>query len=306
MQPAYLFTQAMQSSEVEDVGLKPDVLKSAQPRSVWLCRALTSDASAIICAFLLHPETRWHGLWPCIVALLVLHFTLIDEMALAQHASVPLSKERVVFQQPVQFDIPAQPLELALNAYGAATQIQLFVDAELVSGLRSTALQGVLTPEAALRALLAGTGLTARAIDDQGITLVPLPPGNGSAASAPGKVSATVMRFNNYSAAIQDTLRIALCRRAETTPGSYRALMRIWINASGVIVRSELVTSTGNGSRDAAIAAAVRDLAVGLPPPRDLRQPVTLLVSADGASSAYCSDADSSLRRAEIGREAPR
>ncbi len=39
------------------------------------------------------------------------------------------------FEQPIEFDIPAQPLDqLALNAYGTATQRQLMVDAELIAG----------------------------------------------------------------------------------------------------------------------------------------------------------------------------
>ena len=72
----------------------------------------------------------------------------------------------------MEFDIPAQPLELALNAYGGATQIQLMVDAELIAGLRSSPLKGTFAPETALGILLGGTGLAPRAIDDQGFTLV--------------------------------------------------------------------------------------------------------------------------------------
>jgi hypothetical protein len=74
----------------------------------------------------------------------------------------------------IDFDIPAQPLAAALNAYGAATHVQLFVDSSVTSGRRSTALHGAFTPEAGLLSLISGTGLTARPVGDQGITLIPL------------------------------------------------------------------------------------------------------------------------------------
>lgn len=55
--------------------------------------------------------------------------------------------------------------------------------------------------------------------------------------------------------------------------------MRLWINAAGVVVRSELLTSTGTENRDAALYEAIRALAIGAPP-ADLPQPVTLLVTS--------------------------
>lgn len=87
----------------------------------------------------------------------------------------------------VDFDIPAQSLAGALNAYGSATHVQLFVDAALTSGRRSAALHGVFTPEAGLLGLIARTGLTAFPIGDEGFTLVPLHEGQRAGTSNPSQ-----------------------------------------------------------------------------------------------------------------------
>lgn len=60
---------------------------------------------------------------------------------------------------PRAFDIPAQPLADALTAFGIQSGLQVSVDTALVGGLRSTAIRGAQTPDQALRALLAGTGM---------------------------------------------------------------------------------------------------------------------------------------------------
>jgi hypothetical protein len=206
-------------------------------------------------------------------------------------------------REHIVFDIPAQPLAAALNAYGAATHIPIFVDTELTAGHRSAALKGVFAPEAGLQSLLAGTGLTARPIEDEGFTLVRL----HSAGMASGRVSGVngpipqrVLQFGGYSAAVQDALRAAVCQLAETRPGSYRSLVRLWIGASGSVVRAALLTSTGDASRDALLSGALQKLAIGVPPPSDLPQPVTLLLapSAELAES-YCPASDTAPDRAD-------
>src|SRR5262245_9666622 len=62
----------------------------------------------------------------------------------------------------VEFNISAQPLGSALNAFGEATGWQVSVPTELVAGLTSSGISGKHRPEDALQALLIGTGLTYR------------------------------------------------------------------------------------------------------------------------------------------------
>jgi len=59
-------------------------------------------------------------------------------------------------------DIPAQPLNNALEAFGRATNQQLAFDKALVLGKTSPALRGSFTAEQALGRLLEGSGLTAK------------------------------------------------------------------------------------------------------------------------------------------------
>ncbi len=78
----------------------------------------------------------------------------------------------------IDFDIPAQPLARALNAYGSATHIQLFVrcDLDFWAPLGSSA-WSLHARSGSLGADVAGTGLVAFPIGDEGFTLVPLQDG---------------------------------------------------------------------------------------------------------------------------------
>lgn len=189
----------------------------------------------------------------------------------------------------IEFDIPAEPLDTALTAYGAATRMQLLFDADMTEGRRTNGVKGAFTAEAALAQLLAGTGIAARMIGNDGLTLVPeLTDGNRRSTS---DMSPTVRRFDAYSARVQDALRNALCRQRETLPGSYRVLARVWIGRSGATERAELLTSSGDAKRDAMLATSFRELVVGAAPPSDLPQPVTLLITSEAIADGYCQDA---------------
>ena len=61
----------------------------------------------------------------------------------------------------IAFDVASQPLEAALDAFSSSSNVQVLYETSLTSGRRSAKVQGMFTPEAALNAMLAGTGLTA-------------------------------------------------------------------------------------------------------------------------------------------------
>lgn len=65
--------------------------------------------------------------------------------------------------EPVVLDVPAQDLGSALGQLAQRSGIQILFSAELVKGRQSPALKGSYAPDAALRALLAGSGLEAKA-----------------------------------------------------------------------------------------------------------------------------------------------
>ena len=70
-----------------------------------------------------------------------------------------------------EFDLPAQPLALALERYSVASGWQIIYDSNLATGLRSAGVRGNLPPSAALRMLLAGTGLVPQYMAADGVML---------------------------------------------------------------------------------------------------------------------------------------
>lgn len=85
----------------------------------------------------------------------------------------------------VQFDIPAGPLAVALDRFAEQSGLQIVSDQPL-QGIKVSALQGRLAPEAALRRLLQGSGFTYKQLNAQTFVLKrqPTPPGSKRGAGA--------------------------------------------------------------------------------------------------------------------------
>ncbi|MBX9331922.1 TonB-dependent receptor plug domain-containing protein, partial [Serratia marcescens] len=73
------------------------------------------------------------------------------------------------------YHIPAGELDGALNAFAARAGIALSVDGTLTAGKRSPGLSGSYGVDDGLNALLAGSGLQAKALGNHGYTLAKLP-----------------------------------------------------------------------------------------------------------------------------------
>ena len=85
-------------------------------------------------------------------------------------------------QQAVAFDIPAQDLGAALRAFAQMSGVQVIFDGDALRGKRSQALKGSYSAEAALAALLRGSGVTGHR-NAEGVFVVK-PEGNGASAAA--------------------------------------------------------------------------------------------------------------------------
>ncbi|WPZ32365.1 TonB-dependent receptor [Thalassobaculum sp. OXR-137] len=72
-----------------------------------------------------------------------------------------------------RFDIPAQNLADALALFGQQAGMQISAHGDTVRGKTSTALAGTMAPEAALRTLLAGTGLISEVGDGGAVITAP-------------------------------------------------------------------------------------------------------------------------------------
>jgi len=177
-------------------------------------------------------------------------------------------------------NLPAQDLEHALQAYSRATGMAVLVDRELTRGRRSISVRGRFTAQEALAMLLTGSGLMARYARDDAFTLqlpaVSQPPATRGAAAR------NAVRINNsYATALQQAIETSLCRSPLTRPGSFRALVQVWVNPQGLIEHSRLVSSTGDEQRDEALVRNLGTTRVERPAPSSLRQPVTLLLMPD-------------------------
>ncbi|MDR3493351.1 MAG: STN domain-containing protein [Ancalomicrobiaceae bacterium] len=177
-------------------------------------------------------------------------------------------------QQSVNFDIPAQSLESALERYAGASHLQVLYESATASGLRSTAVRGIYTYEAALRLLLNGTGLDYNYTEERAFTLVPADP-------RPEVVlQRRIAAFGPFLGNVQAGVMAALCHRPETRPGSFAVAMQFRVGPSGKLEAPSLLSSTGSIVRDAAIAETLAQVALAEVPPEGLPQPITMRLRA--------------------------
>jgi hypothetical protein len=105
------------------------------------------------------------------------------------------------------------------------------------------------------------------------------------AGTVPGKASVSLIKLHEpYFAALQAQIAEALCRVDTGSPR--RIIVSVWVSASGVIWRAEIPGSTGDPVNDAAISRSLRGIDIGIAPPPELPQPVTLAVYPPGAGEA--------------------
>ncbi|SDP62938.1 TonB C terminal [Pseudomonas reinekei] len=178
---------------------------------------------------------------------------------------------------PQELDIPAQELAGALEQFSRSTGMAVLVDRQLTRGRRSLAVKGRLSATDALSQMLSGSGLMARyaradAFTLQKATVAPVP------AAAAHVEKASPLPGSSYAASIQSAIERSLCRSSLIRPGSFRALLQLWIGRDGVVQHSRLVSSTGDAQRDAALVESLRNLDIERPAPSSLSQPVTLLL----------------------------
>lgn len=208
---------------------------------------------------------------------------------LSSATSLPPASSLASASTLFDFDLPAQPLIDALQRYGTLTRQPALFRSEIVSGRTSSALSGRHSAEAALRLLLGGTGLVAEKFDH----------GSGGEAfvlkvsvDTPADAArvASLGSLSGYPGLVQTRVWQALCGNPRTVPGQYRSLLRFQVDAVGQIQRPRLIGSTGDAERDAAVLDVLRQVRMGSAPPRDLEQPVTMLLLPDDVGAGMRCD----------------
>src|SRR5262249_47397913 len=106
-------------------------------------------------------------------------------------------------------NIPAQPLESALETFAKQRDIQLLYSTDVVGQLQTAGAVGELTAQETLEKLLAGTGLTYKYLDGSAVTIVPLTTRSGSSSSGPGAQKTESSRSSPSPASVWDRFRMA-------------------------------------------------------------------------------------------------
>ena len=172
------------------------------------------------------------------------------------------------------FDIPAQALVTALRTYSEQTGVSVLFDDNLVRNRRSLGVTGRYGAPDALQHLLEGTGLAAHYASPMAFTL--MPDNAAEPADVPDDVVDTVAS-ERFAGRLQASLVRSLCSSGQTHPGRYRLAMQLWLDASGAVTRTQLLSSTGDAARDTQIQALAAGLVVA-PLPPGMPQPLTILM----------------------------
>ena len=169
------------------------------------------------------------------------------------------------------FDIPAQPLDQALEAYATTSRQSVLYDSHLTEGRTSRPVQGDYTPLDALDAMLEGSGLKVRYTSAKALVLV-------RADSPAPAVQADARALQRYRGLLQARVAEAFCANPRLSAGDRRIALRLWIGTQGSIERADLLDTTGDADVDVAVVASLRGLPLGQPLPAGAAQPFTMLI----------------------------
>jgi hypothetical protein len=192
------------------------------------------------------------------------------------------------------FQIPAQSLATALQAYGERAKIQVLYESDTAGGRQSAAVEGEFTRDKALELLLSGTNLEVHYTGPDAITIAPRTvrgkdePPTDPIVKADLSIGELRVRASNhisdpsplqdYSESVQLDIQSALRKNAKTRSGNYRAVLDLWIDSTRVIQKTALLQSTGEADRDAAVTAALQGLTTSRSPPANTPLPIRVVI----------------------------
>lgn len=185
--------------------------------------------------------------------------------------------------QAIDFDIPALPLEQALQRYGRTTRQPALFSSDMVAGLVSSPVRGRHSALQALRLLLQGTGLRSEPVESEAGTTFLLRP----ATETEPPVPAPRLALDGFAGLLQSRTMQVLCADLRTRPGTFRVLFQFALDASGAVESARLLDSSGDAGRDAVLLAALRRLRLDVAPPAGfVGQPLTMALAPTPAGAA--------------------
>jgi hypothetical protein len=202
-------------------------------------------------------------------------------LALAFAFVAPLSARSEVF------DIPAQTLATAIDAFCAATGAEVYYDGAAALGQRSSDVTGDHARDGALRMLLAGTNLVPLRVRDSAYLLIN--PGDDAARKLAAAKSAQDASHRRYFAVVQQGVLQSLCRLSDLTMMPEPVVIRLWIDTDGAVRRLEAADLGEHDRRILDAHTALRSLRLPEAPPPHMPQPVTVaLLPGKSAMANYC------------------
>lgn len=190
-------------------------------------------------------------------------------------------------QASVRFDLPAQPLDAALVAFGEVTGYSVLVSSDLAAGRMAAPVRGDYTPVEALQRLLLGTQLGARFSGSNAFTLLALP-GEPVAPPPLPETTSAGLPLQAYAAVLQRSLTRALCRLHPDAFGRYRLAFQLWLDERGKVRAVHVLEPSGVAQRDRAVLQRLRSLLMDGAPPANLPQPLTILLTPRPDPDADC------------------
>lgn len=177
------------------------------------------------------------------------------------------------------YDIPAQPLEQAVERFSVVSGWSVMYPGDLGTGRSSHPLQASLPPLQALQVVLQDTGVEAELIGAQRVVL--RRGAHAGTDASPTDVTTDLGQRRRFGD-LQQRLRTAFCGDPDLAPGAYAATLRFRIANDGQVQEPELLAGSGNPRRDARLLQAMQALrldadAAALP------QPVTLQIRPSSA-----------------------
>jgi len=146
----------------------------------------------------------------------------------------------------LRFDIPAQPLDGALRAYMRQSGVQVAYPATLGNGVTSQAVSGTLSASDALSRLLQGSGLVARRVGSDAVTLEAAPAQAGSGVIVTDTLSVSGEHIDG--GAVSDEARLLDSYRSvgSTTTINRTQLERFRGTSNGDIVKGVAGVTAGD------------------------------------------------------------
>lgn len=216
--------------------------------------------------------------------------TILAASGLAWSELTPAKAQRAVPEQRMDFDIPAQPLDMALTLYFRRTGVQLLYDSSLTSGRHSSRLKGRYAPREALALMLRGTGLIA-SYSSASAAVITTPERSAVSPVVPlGRVvvreKIRAVRLNGvdrlaYYSVLERALQSCLRDDPRTARVGFAVTLALRLSDGGRITDVKIRHGSGHAGRDRLIVDTLQGRAVP-PPPEALAQPLLIVLRGQG------------------------